>query len=120
MASAWMGDPLACGIGSVRSRRTWRSPPPFLVVSRDSPAGLRPGGARVARSTSGQPTLDSACCAKSLRPKKGQLLDQSMLNEDIKTLYDLFATVAVETKQEGDEVTITFVVTENALAATSS
>jgi outer membrane protein insertion porin family len=75
-------------------------------------------GARVAAvEFKGNRTLDSDVLRQSLRTKKGQPLDQSILNEDIKSLYDLFATVAVETKQEGDEVTITFVVTENALAA---
>jgi outer membrane protein insertion porin family len=74
-------------------------------------------GSRVAGiEFKGNRTLDSDVLRQSLRTKKGALLDQSMLNEDIKTLYDMFATVAVETKQVGDEVTIIFTVTENALA----
>jgi len=74
-------------------------------------------GSRVAGiEFKGNRTLDSDVLRQSLRTKKGSLLDQSMLNEDIKTLYDMFATVAVETKQDGDEVTIVFTVTEYALA----
>lgn len=89
----------------------------LLLVPGFAGNAFAQAGSRVAEVTfKGNRTLDSDVLRQSLRTKKGQLLDQSMLNEDIKTLYDLFATVAVETKQEGDEVTITFVVTENALA----
>jgi outer membrane protein insertion porin family len=89
-----------------------------VVVAGFAGRAFAQAGARVAAvEFRGNRRLDSDVLRQQLRTKKGQILDQSMLNEDIKQLYELFATVGVETKQEGDEVTITFVVTEYELAA---
>ena len=79
---------------------------------------LAQAGARVAAvEFKGNRTLDSEVLRQSLRTKVGQQLDESLLNEDIKTLYDLFASVDVRKEQTGDDVRITFVVSENAIAA---
>lgn len=78
---------------------------------------LAQAGSRIAGiEFKGNRTLDSEVLRQSLRTKVGQQLDESLLNEDVKTLYDLFASVSVERRQDGDQVTITFLVTENALA----
>lgn len=75
-------------------------------------------GARVAAiEFKGNRTLSSEVLRQSLRTKVGAPLDESLLNEDIKTLYDLFATVQLQREQEGDQVRLTFVVTETPLAA---
>lgn len=79
---------------------------------------LAQAGVRVsAVEFKGNRTLDAEVLRQSIRTKAGQLLDESVLNEDVKTLYELVGTVQVEKKQEGDSVRITFIVTENVLAA---
>lgn len=89
----------------------------LLLVPAFLGQALAQAGSRIAGiEFKGNRTLDSEVLRQSLRTKKGALLDESLLNEDVKTLYDLFASVAVERAQDGDQVTITFVVTENALA----
>ena len=76
-------------------------------------AGLRVAGIKF----EGNRSLDAELLRQSLRTKVGAILDESLLNEDVKTLYDLFATVDVKREQDGDQITITFVVTENAFAS---
>ena len=79
---------------------------------------LAQAGARVAAvEFKGNRTLDAEVLRQSLRTKVGQQLDESLLNDDIKTLYDLFASVDVRKEQTGDDVRITFLVSENAIAA---
>jgi outer membrane protein insertion porin family len=83
-----------------------------------SGTALAQAGARVSEvEFRGNRTLDSEVLRQSIRTKKGQLLDESLLSEDVKTLYELFGSVHYETTQDGDQVKITFIVTENALAA---
>jgi outer membrane protein insertion porin family len=80
-------------------------------------AALAQAGARVsAIEFRGNKTISSDTLRLSLRTKVGQALDESQLNEDVKTLYDLFASVEVEKAASGDQVKITFVVTESAIA----
>jgi outer membrane protein insertion porin family len=86
---------------------------PFLLGT-----ALAQAGARVSEvEFRGNRTLDSEVLRQSIRTKKGQILDESLLSEDVKTLYELFGSVHVEKTQDGDQVKITFVVTENAMAA---
>jgi outer membrane protein insertion porin family len=85
---------------------------PFLAG-----AAFAQAGARVSEvEFKGNRTLDSEVLRQSIRTKKGQILDESLLNEDVKTLYELVGHVDVERTQDGDNVKITFIVTENALA----
>jgi outer membrane protein insertion porin family len=79
---------------------------------------LAQAGSRVAGiKFEGSRTLDAEVLRQSLRTKVGSFLDESLLNEDVKTLYQYFATVKIGREQVGDQVTITFVVTENKFAS---
>ncbi len=79
---------------------------------------LAQAGARVvAIDFKGNKTLDSEVLRQSIRTKVGQALDESLLNEDVKTLYGIVGNVEVQKTMEGEQVRITFVVTENAIAA---
>ena len=83
-----------------------------LAVDALAQAGSRVAGIKF----EGNRSLDSEVLRQTLRTKVGSVLDQSLLNEDIKTLYEMFATVKYSTEQDGDQVTITFTVTENRFA----
>jgi len=86
---------------------------PGLVATALAQAGLRVSEV----DFRGNRSLTAEVLRQSIRTKKGELLDESVLNEDVKTLYELFGSVDVERAQDGDLVKITFVVKENALAA---
>jgi outer membrane protein insertion porin family len=85
---------------------------PGLVATASAQEGSRVG----AIEFKGNRTLDSEVLRQSLRTKKGAPLDESLLNEDVRTLYELFSSVQLQREQVGDEVNLTFVVAETATA----
>lgn len=79
-------------------------------------SALAQAGARVASiEFKGNRRYDADTLRLSIRTKRGTPLDESALNEDVKTLYEFFSSVQVVKEQKGDEVSITFVVAENEL-----
>lgn len=79
-------------------------------------SALAQAAARVASiEFKGNKRYDADTLRLSIRTKRGTPLDESALNEDVKTLYEFFSSVQVVKEQKGDEVAITFIVAENEL-----
>ena len=88
----------------------------LVLIAAFAVEALAQAGTRVAGiKFEGNRSLDAEVLRQSLRTKVGSLLDESLLNEDIKMLYQsfAFANVRVDRKQDGDQITLTFIVAEH-------